>query len=357
MRIVVDAMAASYGGTSNYVRGMLRAWADVAPQDELTVFLTNPFGAQVAADPRISSHRLVLLPDRQPRRVWRLARAEILLPRHQDQADALFATFPTIPMLWRKPAVAVVHDLRHEVQPRDFPVSQKISRRFFYTAAYRRANLLLPNSNRTAEVLRARHPTTAGRIVVVPHAADHVPLRESTRTGDAVGFGHSVNKNPGLLLSTWAELLRNGRHDLPRLHIIGLTAADRRRLWFEAEHLGISSLVVLDAYLDLDQLDRLMAHASAVLFPSRYEGFGLPVLEAMRQGIPVLISPDAALREVAGGHAACASSWRPGDVAAAVEQALAMTDRDLDAARRYAERFTWRRTVELTRAIIEALVQ
>jgi glycosyltransferase involved in cell wall biosynthesis len=354
MRIVVDAMAASYGGLSTYARGLLRAWTEVAPQDELTVLVTAPFGEQIASDTRCSHHRILLLPRREPPYAWRLARTEIVLPRLQAQADILLATLPTIPALWRKPVVAVVHDLRHEVRPHDFPLGQRVARRLLYTAAYRRANLLLADSHRTANELLARHPGTAGRIAVVPLAADHVALRMSTRTGAAVAFGHFVNKDPGLLLSTWAGLSRDAPYDVPRLHIIGLREPDKRRLSSAAERLGISSRVELDGYLSSAPFDQLMATAGVLVLPSRYEGFGLPVLEAMRQGIPVVISSDAALREVAGGHAACALSWKPADLAAAVRTALAMTSQDLVAAQQHAEPFTWRRTVELTRANIHA---
>jgi glycosyltransferase involved in cell wall biosynthesis len=180
-----------------------------------------------------------------------------------------------------------------------------------------------------------------------------VPLSFSTRDGDAIAFGHHAVKDPALLLEVWQLLLRRSTRSLPRLHIVGLDAHQRDILTRRAASLGILTDVVLDPYLDSKRLDGLMRAARAMVLPSRYEGFGLPVLEAMRQGIPAAISPDPALREVAGGHAACAASWAPEDLAAAVVTALNMTSEAVAAARQHSERFTWRRTAELTRECVE----
>lgn len=265
-------------------------------------------------------------------------------------ADALLSTIPTIPALWRKPAVAVVHDLRHEDRPADFTVPVRLVRRFLFGAAYRRVDHLVADSNRTAEGLRARHPRTGSRISVVHLGADHIKGPSSTRRGAALAF---AAKEPALLLQAWAILLRNARYGGMQLHIVALGEPQRANLAREALNLGVANHVILDPYLGGNRFGELMAEASAVLLPSRHEGFGLPVLEAMRRNIPVMISPDPALREIAAGHAACAASWAPADLAVAIERALCMTNQELVAARAHPDHFTWRRTAELTRAAVE----
>jgi len=351
MRLVIDALPARRGGLATYVRCLLAAWSEEAPEDDVTVVLTEPFAAEIASDSRRRRHRLVIRPQRRPSAAWWAARSQLLLPRLQGYGDVLLATVPIIPVFWRRPAVAVVHDLRHEDRPADFARTHRLARGIFFNAAYRKADRLLADSTRTANDLAAKYPSTIDRTTVVYLGADHVPGAFSTRSSDAVAF---AAKGPVRLLQAW-QILKRGSVDFKlRLRIIGCTDAQKEELWRKAIQLGIAEQVQLDSYVDQNDLNRLMGAASALLLPSRFEGFGLPVLEAMRQGVPAMISPDPTLKEVGGGHAACAASWDPSDIAVAIRQALNMTREDLVSARQHADQFTWRRTVRLTRANLDA---
>jgi len=99
----------------------------------------------------------------------------------------------------------------------------------------------------------------------------------------------------------------------------------------------------LRGYVAKDELARLYREAACVVLPSRYEGFGLPLIEAMASGTPVVATPDAAMREV-GGDAAVFTD----DLAAGVERALAERDRLVAAGLERARLFTWSETARLT---------
>ena len=98
-----------------------------------------------------------------------------------------------------------------------------------------------------------------------------------------------------------------------------------------------------------------MRSASMVVFPSDFEGFGLPVVEGMLQGMPVVIGPEPATLEVAGGHASVLADWSPAALADAVAAAGTATPAQLESARAHAAAFTWPRCVEQTRQFLVEL--
>jgi glycosyltransferase involved in cell wall biosynthesis len=117
--------------------------------------------------------------------------------------------------------------------------------------------------------------------------------------------------------------------------------------------LGLADDVRLLAWVDDADLEGLYALADAFVFPSLYEGFGLPVLEAMARGIPVASSNRASLPEVAGGAALLFDPEREEEIAAAIDRLLRdrdEADRLRAAGRERAAQFTWERTAELTAA-------
>ena len=142
----------------------------------------------------------------------------------------------------------------------------------------------------------------------------------------------------------------------PSLVVPGYPTPHETELRQLAESLGIHGLVRFPQWLPLADLEGLYALADAVVFPSLYEGFGLPVLEAMARGVPVACSNRSSLPEVAGDAALL---FDPEDVQAirlAIERLL--RDRELasrlrDAGPARAATFTWRRTAELTAACYE----
>src|SRR5205814_9583793 len=109
----------------------------------------------------------------------------------------------------------------------------------------------------------------------------------------------------------------------------------------------------LRGYVPRDELAELYRGAACLVFPSRYEGFGLPVVEAMASGTPVVAAPDAALREVAGDAAVFAE---PGALADGVRRALAERERlvaaGLERARRFTREGAARRTVAVYREVL-----
>jgi glycosyltransferase involved in cell wall biosynthesis len=116
----------------------------------------------------------------------------------------------------------------------------------------------------------------------------------------------------------------------------------------------LDDVVRVEPWLSTTEFQRTFTSASLVVFPSDFEGFGLPALEAMRLGIPVVVTPDKALLEVTGGHAIVMDGWDAAALAQAVPAARALDDAALAAGVGWASTFTWRRTASVVRQSLAA---
>ena len=350
VRVIVETLGARFGGIRTYVENLLAAWADARPEDSLVV-LTNS-----AHQLELSGHVSAALDLRRPEAVTRVLKQSLATPRlvRETGADVVLATHPVTGVLpYGAPLVVVVHDLRHEIQPEQFSRGRRLVRRASYSLAYRTAAATISVSERTRSDLLALHPEVADKpSFVVPHGADHVtnwPGRPLT--GPAVAFAHHANKNSHLVIDAWA-LARARGVDVPELAMLG-GAAQAGILTQRAEERGVSDLITVHGWLSEPEFRRSFASARLVVMSSGFEGFGLPVVEAMARGIPVIIGPDPALVEVAGGHAVLMSSWTPAALADAVGRALRLDENGLVEAREHASAFTWRQTALATAEALE----
>ena len=135
------------------------------------------------------------------------------------------------------------------------------------------------------------------------------PGPRPTGSGPWVTFGHHTNKNPALVLEAWSLL-----PDPPALIVIGLDADSRAELERRRADLGLDPGVELAPFLPDPQFHAVLAGAGGVVLASDLEGFGLPVVEAMAMGKPVVVGPDPGTAEVAGGHAVTAAGLDGGGV-------------------------------------------
>ncbi len=301
------------------------------------------------------------LPVRGPDVLGRPLAQTLALPRlaRSLEVDAVLATAPTTSV--RRvgaPLCVVVLDLRHELRPEQFSRGRRLLRDVSYGRSYAMADAFVAISQRSLDDLHRLHPSTAsvpGRVVHL--GGDHVLAWPAPRrTGPSVGFAHHSNKNPDLLFEAWA-LLAGDAGGAPPLKLLGVGSARREAIAARVAALGLSGVVELAPFLPDEEFHRVFAEADLVVFPSDFEGFGLPVVEGMLLGKPVVLGPEPATTEVAGGHAAVAAEWTAAALADAVRRARAMTAADLEAARAWAATFTWERTIRQTREVLAEMSQ
>jgi len=282
-------------------------------------------------------------------------------------ADVWHGPHYTMPHRGSTPTVVTVHDLTFFTHP-EWHERRKVA--FFTRAvryASRRARVLVCVSETTARDLD-RLVDDHAPVVVAPHGVDLDRFsRDASRDRDhLVGAGLPVDtaylffvgtfeprKGLDVLVAAFTELA--GSHPGLELWLAGQpgwgAGALERAL---ADHPARARIRRL-GFVDDDLLAALLRGARAVVYPSRAEGFGLPVLEALACGAPVVTSTDTVMAEVAGGNATLARAGDPDDLARALDEVLRSGLDDAAAARRRAraELFTWDRSIALHRQAYE----
>ncbi len=355
MHLVVDAVVVRSGSSAIVIEHLLRGWADAAPDDRVTVLCDEAGPAFAVPDdyPIVT----VRAPFGGPVGAAWLRSFGVRRAARALRPDAVLAAVPATGLAgYGGRRGLILYDLRHELRPHQFSGRTRLSRRVSWGWTMRRADGIYTISERTLADLRDRHPRLARHGVAAQLGADHVDtwpaVTERTPTDPAapyaLAFGHFANKNADAVLEGWALFCETD--DRWRLRLVGMGAADRVAAAARVAALGVSDRVELMPWLDDAAFQDYFAGAGLVIFPSDFEGFGLPAIEAMRLGIRVVVSGDPALAEVTGGHAAVARSTAPADLAAAITEALGFTPDQLAAGRAFTDRFSWKRTADVVRA-------
>jgi glycosyltransferase involved in cell wall biosynthesis len=256
--------------------------------------------------------------------------------------------------------VLTVHDVLFKRRPDLVPPLMRAGTGALMGPAARRAHRVLADSQASADDAVELLGVARERIEVVPLAlgalprpgADAARARAALDAGDRpivlCVAGDFIHKNLSALLDAWRAM------DAPRplLAYVG-PGTDRGALPGRAAELGLSGDVRALGTVPGELLEDLYAAAGALALPTRFEGFGLPLLEAMARGVPVVCSDLPVLREIGADQVVYVDPDRPAEVAAAIGRALGGAV-DAEAARAHAATFTWVRTAERTAAAYDA---
>ena len=333
---------------------LVRAWAEAFPEDSLSVL----FGPQGQTFPLPEGARAEVLdqPAGPLGGLW-LRSVAVRRAARRLGADAVLSAVPASGLLGsHSPRGVILYDLRFELRPEQFSRKTRIARRISWLWSLRLADRIFTISDRTLRDLADLHPSLAGRAETAALGSDHAlawprPAAADAGPPYAIAFGHYGNKNANAVIDGWARFCAEHPEAASwRLRLVGMGARDRAAAEEQVRRLGAGDRIELMPWLDDDAFARAFAGAGLVVFPSDFEGFGLPAAEAIRLGIPAVVSTDPALAEVTGGHAVTAASTTPADLARAFAAALALTPDQLAAGRAFAEAFTWRRTAAVIRA-------
>ena len=366
MRIALNAriLQAPRTGIGQYVAELVNALHS-EPDVEVTLFHGWGWSSALpdAALPGYSRLTPLLrqIPGAYQARRW-------LEQKRFDQGSAQGIDLYHEPSLWPLafdgPTVITLHDLTHLHFPDTQPAARlkEIERRL--ALGVEQAQLILTDSNAIAEEAQEYFGLPAERFVVAPlGVAARFHPRETTVI-DAVLKAHAVvareyflcvgtlepRKNLTLALRAHAQLPEAVRERFPLL-IVGMAGWQREQFSDELRRALAGGHVCLLGYLPDEHVAQLLAGARALVFPSLYEGFGLPVLEAMASGTPVILTRASAMPEVAGA----AGNYIEADDAVGLRDAMTRLIDDQahwqacrEAGLQQARLFSWQRCAQAT---------
>ena len=377
VRIGIDITSAvrQGAGIGRFTRELIRALLSLDSPHEYILFaatgglprsITEPRLAYVT-QPAIARHlqfaicNLQFLSDDWLHRIWHRARLPIPIEAAIGRVDLFhepdFVLPPTLP---RTPTVLTVHDLTFVRDPESaFPRLRRYLNRVVPRSVARATHVLADSAATKNDLVELFH-TSPDKITVLYGGVDarFAPVRDPERLA-AVRAKYNIGLDPFILgigtiqpRKNYKRLIQAFCHSptsprslrLSNLVIVGGKGWLYDDIFAEVKRLGLEGCVLFPGFVDDDDLPALYSAADVLAFPSIYEGFGLPILEAMACGTPVVTSVTSSLPELAGDAALLVEPTDVDAIAAALRRLLQEADlrrRLVAAGFDQARKFTW----------------
>jgi glycosyltransferase involved in cell wall biosynthesis len=351
MRIALDAtpLTVRTGGIRRYTAELARALAELCEDDEIWLLSDREFENPVPEALNVQCGRGPR--NRLERRWWLWGLQGEMSRLHIDVFHGTDFSTPYLPV---RPSVMTLHDLSPWLKPGWHAEAKRIRRRTPLLLRLGLATMIITPSEAVRQEAMDRFRLKADRIVAIPLAvtAFFHPVERNGKAAHYFLYAGTLEprKNVHFLIESWMEVRK--------IHAVDLKLVGRRRKDF-AELPEAPGLEVLGCVSD-EELRELYSGAIACLYPSNYEGFGLPVLEAMQCGAAVITSKDAAISETAGDaalqlEAGDRRAWVEALSAAVGEPPWVVELRQKGLKR--ASEFSWKRTAARTREVYAEAVR
>jgi glycosyltransferase involved in cell wall biosynthesis len=326
-----DVLGRRRTGDETYVENLLRELPAAAPDLRFAAVTRNPVRVPAGVE-------ALELPagSQELRMAWKLPR---LLRRIRPRVGHYQHALPLRPV---GRTVLTVHDLSFEREPALMSRRDRLVFKTVVPRSARRADRIIAVSDRTRDDLIDLYDVPSSRISVIPHGVDPAFAPGADDSEGYLLFVGAVQrrKDPRAALEAAQEL---------RMPLVVVGPEKEATLARELRRLGAD----VRGYVEKSDLAALYRGAACLVVPSRYEGFGLPVIEAMASGTPVVAAPDPALVEVAGDAAVYADQ---SDLSGAILHALDRRQELRAAGLQRASQFSWaeaaRRTVDVYRELL-----
>jgi glycosyltransferase involved in cell wall biosynthesis len=279
-----------------------------------------------------------------------------------------------IPPLVRGKKVVTVHDMVYKAFPETVRGRTMLMLNLGLKSSMRRADVIVTDSEFSKSEIIKYFPKHRDKIRVVPCGVDTKKFRPCEQPERIPEVKKSLGiegeyflylgtieprKNLERVIAAY-DIFAKRTENAPKLVLAGGKGWLDSGIYGKVEALGLTERVVFTKYVPSEDMNPLMCGALAFVFPSLYEGFGMPPLEAMACGVPVLTSAEASLPEVTGDCAVICDAYSPESIADGMTKLFTDPELRADLGRRGIERakeFTWERSAKMLHEIYEEIVK
>lgn len=323
MKIGVEVKAFKNGrtGIARYLRMLLNWLQKIDVDNEYLLFTCTPVEYEII-NPKWT---MTVSPSRMPGVVWQ----QLVLPGilTRENIDLLWSPEQICPIRFNGPVITTVHDLTALRFPETCQRSNRYIQKYLFPATIRSSSCLIPVSNYIGRELLTSYPVEMGdkKMITVTNASpDWEPqCSQASSAGEPFLFfaGNQEPRKNLIRLIEALEILRdNGT--IMALHIAGPSGWHNQALKDKIAASPMKEQVRFLGYISEDDLKRQYRTCTAVVYPSLYEGFGLPLLEAFCMGARVITSKNTVMEEIAGDTAVYFDPFDSGDIARVISTVI-----------------------------------
>ena len=368
MRIAIDAhsVGTGLGGNESYATNLIEALAEIDQTNRYTLYVTKSEAVERFSNRWPNFLVRSTLPHTPLIRIPLTLSAEL----RRNPVDVLHVQF-TAPPFSPCPVVVSIHDLSFEHLPRTFKWRSRKQLRITVRRSVRQAAQVIALSQHGRGDIIDTYKVSPEKITAIPlAAAEHFrPVKNEAELqrvrkiygieGDyilAVG-AIQPRKNLGRLIAAYSGLrMAQPEGKLPKLVLAGKCAWLYDETLHAIAELGLKDSVILTGYVPENDLPTLYSGALCFVYPSYFEGFGLPPLEAMQCGVPVIVGNQTSLPEVVGDAGVLVDPFNVEALAVAIDRVISNSDLRSELGVKgmaRAKLFEWRETARQTLAIYE----
>ncbi len=374
MRIGINTLflvPGDVGGTEVYLRQNLVEMVAVSPENTFVLFTTRDNEGVFRSDLKnISNIEYIQLPFKAGNRPVRIVAEQLLLPRYvrKNCIDVLWSPGYTAPIRCSCPQVVTIHDLQYKTHPDDLRFLERNALDFLVSSACRVCDAVIAVSEFSKKEILKFDFAPEEKVFAILEGVDPVfavvsktpnPVQTYTSNPYILCVAHTYpHKNVHVLIEAFGEIAEKIPHDLI---LVGKARRGEERVQQTLDGLDCRERVYRLDHLDFSELIAVYQGADVFVLPSEYEGFGLPVLEAMLSGTPVITNRMASLPEVGGASAVYAEESNSRAFAYAIQDVLSwdtiQRQEKQQEALSWASSFSWQKSAVQTLRVLTDLIK
>ena len=369
MHIAIDAhsVGTQLGGNVTYITSLIEALAEIDKSNQYTLYVTMPEAVERYTGRWDNFNVRRTLPHTPLIRIP----ITLALELRRRPVDLLFVQY-TAPLFAPCKVVTTIHDISYEHLPETFNRRSRFQMKLTIRHTARHADHVIASSEYSRQDVIDTYQLRPEKVTAIPLAApaSYKPVTDQSRLnlirekysikGDFILGVGSIHprKNLSRLISAYAALVKR-RDDVPALILVGKKGWLSDETFNAKELSGLGDRVRFTGFVPDEDLPPLYSAAKVFVYPSFFEGFGLPPLEAMQCGTPVITGNRTSLPEVVGDAGLQVDPFQTDAIADAIEKVLSDEKLSLELSERglkRAEKFSWGSTARQTLAVFERIV-